>query len=257
VEDDHNENDNNSYFSGVTRGSRRSRANSGKYSVTGRSHNHSVASMRVQHLSSMLNMSHRGRNPVLMQELLVYVRGIFLEIVRVRYWFHIEGGKLPRLSHSAQYLLYSIEVGLDEVAHEAGSRDWSCVKEDLDQGEWLVEALSGLEAGLPQCCLSLSSSLIGRLESKNEKRAVYMLTSFIEAHEHAQRKIHEFIGVEEDEDEDEAPVSSVANETKETGEPPSKEKGPSPDVLRTPEEIRVVNESRMVVSGHCFASRVC
>eukprot|EP01034_Spumella_vulgaris_P022553 gene22554-28687_t len=242
------ENDNSSYFSGATRNSRRSGAMSGKFSVS-RTRNHSVATMRVQHLSIMLNMSHRGRNPALMQELLVYVRGIFLEIVRVRYWFHIEGGKLPRLSHSAQYLLYSVEVGIDEVSHEEGCRDWKCVKRDLDQGEWLMEMLSGLENHLPDCCLSLSSKIIGRLESKNEKRAVYMLTSFIEAHEHAQRKIHEFIGVEEDDEEDDEDddkaVPAASGAAKTTPDPP---KGPSPDVLRTPEEIRVVNESRMVVA---------
>lgn len=45
------------------------------------------------------------------------------------------------------------------------------------------------------------STLSGRLEAKHEKRSVYILTSFIEAHEHAQKKIHSFIGSDEDESE--------------------------------------------------------
>ncbi len=43
------------------------------------------------------------------------MRAIFLEIVRVKYWQQIESGKLPRLSKSAQTLLYTVDVGLDEV----------------------------------------------------------------------------------------------------------------------------------------------
>eukprot|EP01034_Spumella_vulgaris_P031454 gene31454-38847_t len=172
---------------------RRGRMNS-KYLVVGghNTRNHSVASMRLQHFSSMLNMSHRGRNPVLMQDLLRYVRGIFLEIVRVRYWFHIEGGKLPRLSHSAQYLLYSIEVGIDEVAHEDGLRDWSCIESDLD---------------------------------------------YSAPHEHAQKKIHEFIGTGEDEDEEEEenehPIGYITKSGRE--------------VLRTPEEVEVARAKNRLI----------
>ena len=65
---------------------------------------------RASNLSRLL--SHHqdrpgGLNSVIIPDLLAYVRAIFLEIVRVKYWNLIEGGKLPRLSHSAQFLLYS------------------------------------------------------------------------------------------------------------------------------------------------------
>ena len=53
-----------------------------------------------------------------------YVRAVFLEIVRVKYWQLIEAGKLPRQSFSAQYLLYTIDVGLDYVLQPEGAQDW-------------------------------------------------------------------------------------------------------------------------------------
>jgi tRNA(Glu) U13 pseudouridine synthase TruD len=64
-----------------------------------------------------------------------------------------------------------------------------------------------------------------------------MLTSFIEAHEHAQKKIHEFIGLEENDEEEENeeqhPVGYITTSGRE--------------VLRTPEEVEVMKESEAVV----------
>jgi len=66
----------------------------------------------------MLDPSKReGQNKKVMPEMLAYVRTVFLEIVRVKYWKLIEGGKLPRNCHSAQYLLYSVDVGIDEATY--------------------------------------------------------------------------------------------------------------------------------------------
>jgi hypothetical protein len=96
---------------------------------------HSVqqsASLRAGEIARLLSMSNRGPNPVLMPQLLSYVRAVFLEIVKVRYWHDIERGILPRLSHSATYLLYSVEVGLDQVTEQdSGHNATAC-------GDWKV-----------------------------------------------------------------------------------------------------------------------
>jgi hypothetical protein len=105
---------------------------------------------------------------------------------------------------------------LDEVGELLGARDWACVAEELDHVPLAVRALSFVEDYLPRCCSDVTSRTVGQIEARNEKRAVYMLTSFIEAHEHAQRKIHAFIGADEDGD---------------------------PDSPQTPEEVRVIGES--------------
>jgi NhaP-type Na+/H+ or K+/H+ antiporter len=55
----------------------------------------------------------------LFSDLQAYIRAVFLEIVRVQYWRHIEAGKLPRESYATQSLLYSIEIALDRK-HEVG-----------------------------------------------------------------------------------------------------------------------------------------
>lgn len=256
-------------------------------------------------------------------ELVAYVRTVFLEIVRVSYWKHIEEGKLPRLSHSAQFLLFSIDVGLDDVTSENALNDWTCIEKDLDSTPLYIKVLVFLERVTPLWCTSISSLLgtsphcvltaclyleftlifcvrnqpsmsiptnhtlgrytygkilthkllddhdyhddllkvspatpslcctsnhhqlpvwpaptlvahhqchhvilsclyiptIGRLEARREKRAVYMLTSFIEAHEQAQKKVHSFLGVDEDDLE-----------------------------YRSPEELKVTGESQYAVS---------
>lgn len=84
---------------------------------------HQSASLQAGEIARLLSMSNRGPNPVLMPQLLAYVRAVFLEIVKVRYWHDIERGILPRLSHSATYLLYSVEVGLDQVTEQVTEQD--------------------------------------------------------------------------------------------------------------------------------------
>jgi hypothetical protein len=124
------------------------------------------------------------------QELVAYVRTVFLEIVRVGYWHDIETGKLPRLSHSAQFLLYSIEVGLDQVRSPLCLQDWASVEAELDSDPLLLRSLAWAEQYAPG---SMITRLLGRLEARREKRAVYILTSFIGAHKRAQQKMHSYI----------------------------------------------------------------
>lgn len=190
---------------------------------------HKHESLRIAHMSRLLSVNTRGANPVIVHELLEYVRAIFLEIVRVKYWHFIEVGKLPRLSHSAQFLLYSVEVGLDEVKHMSGARDWVCLEDELRRDPYNIRILSFLDEYLPHAlCGSMPSKMLSRIEARREKRAVYMLSSFIEAHEHAQMKIHSFLGLEDEELEP-----------------------------QTPEEMQVINESKSAVSSYTKSTYIC
>ena len=75
---------------------------------------------RYSNMSSLLDPTKR-RNNQINAEMLSHVRTVFLEIVRVKYWNLIEGGKLPRHCRSAQFLLYSVDVGLDQAQHNPTS----------------------------------------------------------------------------------------------------------------------------------------
>lgn len=164
-------------------------------------------------------MQFRGPNAEVIPEVLAYVRTVFLELVRVKYWQLIESGKLPRLSHTAQFLLYSVDVGVDEVYDINGLRDWNAIEEHLEYVPFYIKLLMNLFGA----SWGFSTGFLAWFLSRREKRAVYILTSFIEAHEHAQSKIHAFLGggaVQDD-------VSA-----------------------QTPEELRVKTESMALVSVH-------
>lgn len=242
-----------------------------------------TADARLRRMSHLLSLGSRPRSAaaLLDYDLLMYIRSIFLEIVRVKYWHFIEIGKLPRLSFSAQYLFYSIEVGLDnvyaknskEVDKDIYSKDWVCIDSEIHRRLPVIDFLTFLEGKLPQCCTDrFITSTLSFLETRREKRLVYVLTSFIEAHEHAQARIHKFLGVEED------PKAAAASDqldeegdTKdddlhevvmsEDGSPKKVRKSVSPlspeqkkrekaveELLnQTPEEILVIEESKLAV----------
>eukprot|EP01038_Epipyxis_sp_PR26KG_P010392 gene10392-13958_t len=202
-------------------------SNSLKLSITGGDDGNN--SSRIREISRLLSMSTRGTNPLINSTLLSYVRAIFLEIVRVKYWHNIEGGKLPRLSHSAQFLLYSVDVGLDSVKEEYGAQDWLCIEKELDYKSMAIEFLSFIDTNIPICPCYWTSQTLGKLEARRDKRAVYILTSFIDSHEHAQKKIHGFLTVDDDELLH-VPTEHNANE-----------------LYQTPEEKKVITESRQAV----------
>lgn len=155
---------------------------------------------RIADVSRLLSQD-RGAFAVLSPDLLAYVRGIFLEIVRVKYWQNIELGKLPRLSHSAQFLLYTVDVGLDELRHIGGLQDWPRLERHVVSKSPLVRLFMFLDSILPPWSwLRFISRTLGKLEATRDKRNYYMLTSFIEAHEHAQKEMRSFIGIEQNED---------------------------------------------------------
>jgi len=136
------------------------------------------------------------------EDLMAYIRTIFLQIVRVRYWHHISEGKLPRLSFSAQSLLYSIDVGLDSVyrpyspASDQFTDDWLYIKETITNDEKLLLSTLGFLDQITPSCMNMGyfRYRYGWASARKDKRSVYMLMSFIDAHEHAQKKIHQFVG---------------------------------------------------------------
>eukprot|EP01039_Chlorochromonas_danica_P001449 gene1449-1574_t len=140
------------------------------------------------------------------KEVLCAIRRAFLSVLRVNYWKHIQSGRLPRNSHAARALLNSIDVGMDTI-HTPGLQDWDAICDDisrLTQGEQLPV--------VDNVALSESGNLIEQnsaqdvqidlydhdiLKSYQDSQLVYMLSSFIEAHEHAQLKIPFYLGESE------------------------------------------------------------
>jgi len=154
----------------------------------------------ADHFKRRLSIDVRGPSPVITAQLLRYVRSIFLSMVRVSYWHDIEQGKLPRKSKSAKFLLYSIEVGQEEAGKEyGGGSDWRCIEDKLNSTPHEIKLLTMIENNIPSYYFNgFHSRYLNKLECNREERHVYMVTSFIAAHEHAQRKLHDFIKVEED-----------------------------------------------------------
>ena len=154
-------------------------------------------------LRRSLSMAARDPQHATSPQLLAYVRSTFLSMVRVRYWNDIERGKIPRKSNAGKFLLYSVEVGIDE-AHlhaEVGMRDWTCIEEKLDHYPFEMRLLQYWEENTPNHWLFQGpSDYLNVRECRREERMVYILTSFIAAHESAERKIHGFLQVDGEED---------------------------------------------------------
>jgi NhaP-type Na+/H+ or K+/H+ antiporter len=206
---------------------------------TSRALSTSAVHRHQRHMSRLMSLHGRGPQAMIIEDLMPYVRSIFLEIVRVKYWHLIECGKLPRLSFSAQFLLYTIEVALDKTERE-GAQDWACLKDELEFVPYSIRFLEYYQDVMPASWTSWSSNSLGFLRSRNEKREVYMLSAFIEAHEHAQNKIHSFLGLgdpaRKDEETGEEMVDRVESSNTDTD-------------LPCPEESVVIEESKRAVSN--------
>lgn len=209
--------------------------------------------MQAKHMSRLLSSHTRGPDAVIMPELVHYVRAIFLEIVRVKYWHLIEVGKLPRLSFSAQFLLYTIEMGLDKVKEEIGAQDWSCLEAELSYTPYAIRGLQWYQSTVPLCFMKTSSKLLASLQARKEKRSCYMLSAFIEAHEHAQKKIHSFLGLDEESDIHYYSTGGEGQERGSYGDDESTNSSTHPSIesrLPCPEEIMVIQESKRAVRKH-------
>lgn len=126
----------------------------------------------------------------------ILMRRVFLDIVKAKYWKFICSGKLPRLSYSSQFLLYSIEVANDQI--EMDCVDWKYIENFIVVPPKILKLLNFLESSLPHWLAYHVLRLhywIARIEFIRRKRAVYILTSFIEAQQYAQEKLDEFFNL--------------------------------------------------------------
>lgn len=68
----------------------------------------------------------------------------------------------------------------------------------MESSRWQYETILGIRDQFP--AFGFVAKIADILASLNQKREIYMLTSFIEAHEEAQKKISSFMGYIDDED---------------------------------------------------------
>lgn len=161
------------------------------------------------------SFSRRNSASPLLDDLLCYVRTIYLNIVRVEYWKYVHEGKLPRKSYAIQALLYSIDYGLDN-AHEKKLQDWVWIKEEVTES-YLFKFFNTLT----KCNLCNNKYIhyaLDVVQSRNQEFMIYVLMSFIEGHKVAQKKIFRFMGEEDTEDDENLRIPELTvllNESKE------------------------------------------
>lgn len=138
-------------------------------------------------------------------DLILQVRRAFLEVVRVNYWKQIDSGRLPRRSAATLALLSSIDVAREDLLHRL--EDWSVILKrnkdvfhdrlpqpddsSADGGSITGKSTTGTHAPPPD---SLYTFIKHVLHDYATSKKVYMLTSFIEAHEYAQTAIPYYLG---------------------------------------------------------------
>lgn len=153
-----------------------------------------LSQFQYSDLSALFDMNLRS-NLTIMPKLLQYVRSVFMEIVKANYWYDIQRGVLPRLSYAATYLLYTVDVGLDKIEEdcEFGTVDCRVLYETVCRMPFYLRAWAHFDQVNRFKLVGLSGYFLAKNEARIEKRNVYMLTSFIAAHELAQNKLHEFL----------------------------------------------------------------
>jgi hypothetical protein len=148
----------------------------------------------------------------LASDFLNYHRTVFLEIVRARYWKDIDSGRLPRNSLSARFLLHSIDVGLDNIAAATELKDWDWIEKNLYRQPWFLWLLAYVGSWLNSATIA---EYLVYFEARWKKRVVYVLTSFIDAHVHAQSKLAEYAGVAISDDAEASPKSREQDRVRE------------------------------------------
>jgi NhaP-type Na+/H+ or K+/H+ antiporter len=134
--------------------------------------------------------SRRERPEDVTQDTLRYCRTMFLDCVRSKYWKFIEEGKMPRQSRVTQILLYSIDNALDRV-NKKGLRDWKLIRKELQMNSTLAAVTDAIRDYTPTF---FPFHFLGDLlTTKNIYLRVYIITSFIDAHEDAQKQFYHFM----------------------------------------------------------------
>lgn len=134
---------------------------------------------RHKRVEDMLQCGDRYYHP----EIISFFRTTFLEILRSQYWRFVEESKLPRQALVTQTLLYSVDSALRRVWNVSG-RDWTFLQKEM-QPDRLVDFLNffPLLQRIP-----LLMRLRDKLETRRMYFKIYLLSSFIEAHERTQKQ---------------------------------------------------------------------
>ena len=123
------------------------------------------------------------------EELVKYVRTVFLTGVRAQYWKLIANGYLLRKHSATKCLLFSVDLAIDRV-HLNGASDW----------RWLKKEKLGLPLHLGVLIPWLHRipgfrTLCARMIYLHEESRVYILTNFINAHTAAQNLLPKSMGL--------------------------------------------------------------
>ena len=113
---------------------------------------------------------------------------VVLEMVKATYWHMIEQNAVPATSHVPGILLSSVDVGSDDTT--PGIDDLTYIKEFVEESTWSLEYV--LHKCLDESCSEGNRShlLLGMLNMIPAKeRDIYLLTSYIKAHELAVQQL--------------------------------------------------------------------
>lgn len=151
------------------------------------------SSHRSRHHSRGTYLSHETDdsgyviNPTLMKHL----RDTFLEVVRTYYWKAVRMGKLERNLYATRVLVASVDHGL-ELTEEDGLKDWDFLASVLETDN--PERLCGLVKAKHYIVRRVTRPYTDVPPFWLEERKILMLTTFIDAHLYAQRKIPRHVG---------------------------------------------------------------
>ena len=147
----------------------------------------------------------RDENGELKSDLLAYVRTTFLETVRAHYWQSVQSGKIGTQAFTAQLLVYSVDKGIDSIYDADGDspRTWTdlgdlaSLERNLLPNATLLRVATFFDDFFAMC--GLFPGYVAYMESLKERRAMYTLSNFIDAHLFAQGQLHKFLGAPEKE----------------------------------------------------------
>jgi NhaP-type Na+/H+ or K+/H+ antiporter len=127
-------------------------------------------------------------------DLLSFTRTTFLDTLHARYWNSIRIGKLGVQAYSAKLLLYSVDVALDYVRDErVDLMDWKCIEEGLSRKSWNHQLFLFLD-NLAEMLFGCYPGLVAYDDAKRERKAIYTLLNFIDAHSFAQKQLLDLLG---------------------------------------------------------------
>ena len=163
-----------------------------------------VTNKSPQFRSSSTNLLRKEVNLKLMK----HVRVVFLDVLRVTYWQHINEGKIPRSSPTALNLLASLDYALSASNNDKkGLHDWEYLNRKLQStSSWYHTAATSIDMAangflslLKVCNIGKNywhyKSELGEYVNKwHEGNCIYALSSYIDAHTQAQELVPYYIG---------------------------------------------------------------